>query len=95
MSGVQKNNNILLNTILIKFIAALCITGTCLSTIVLADDVKFSRSILFENVLTDTNWGNVAIVDINRDGKADIVLDNSNSLYLTAISPRFKASGEL
>ena len=61
---------------LLKIVVALCVAGIGVSTKAFAGDVKFLRSILLENVLTNTNWGNAAIVDINHDGKADIVLDN-------------------
>ncbi len=76
MIRAKRNANGLLDAHLVKIIVALWLTGTGLSTEVLADDVTFSRSTLFRNVLTQTQFGNSAVVDVNRDGKADIVLDN-------------------
>jgi hypothetical protein len=61
---------------LLKIIAALCVIGTGASTRAFAGDVTFSRSKIFDNVLTKGQFGVSAVVDINRDGKADIVLDN-------------------
>jgi len=61
---------------LLKVIVALCVTGIGVSTKALAGDVTFSRSKILDNVLTKGQFGVSAVVDINRDGKADIVLDN-------------------
>ncbi len=76
MSGVQKNTSRLLDTILLKIIVALCVTGIGVSTKAVAGDITFSRSKIFNNVLTKGQFGVSAVVDINCDGKADIVLDN-------------------
>jgi len=61
---------------LLKIVVALCVTGIGVSTRASAGNVTFSRSKIFDNVLTKGQFGVSAVVDINRDGKADIVLDN-------------------
>ncbi len=61
---------------LLKIVVALCVIGIGVSTKALAGDITFSRSKIFDNVLTKGQFGVSAVVDINRDGKADIVLDN-------------------
>jgi len=61
---------------LLKIVAALCITGIGVPTKAFAGDIAFSRSKILDDVLTKGQFGVSAVVDINRDGKADIVLDN-------------------
>jgi hypothetical protein len=76
MAEETRNVNALLDSMLLKSMVALYVITTAVSVTGHAGHVTFSRSVLLHNVLTETNWGNSAIVDINRDGKADIVLDN-------------------
>lgn len=58
-------NGRLLNVALAKTIVALCVAATGVSTRAFARDVAFRRSTLFRNVLSKTQFGNSAVVDIN------------------------------